>query len=148
MLLGAGVESEIFKSFHFGSVLYIIHILIYFDAYILKKHVLCQISYRKHRYNHLIHVTYNINHLRAMTCSIVIKWSIINNINLQISTYNICHQQTLTDNINHEMKQSIIIPYSIPKSCKIIRCNQQFKVQTSKVGSNFKIQMPNFQSSK
>ena len=45
------------------------------------------------------------------------------------------------------MKQSIIISYSIPKSCKIIRRNQQFKVHTSKVGSTFKIQMSNFQSS-
>ena len=29
-----GVESKILKSFCFGSVFYIIHILIYFDAYI------------------------------------------------------------------------------------------------------------------
>ena len=45
---GAGAERKIFKSFRFGTIFYIIDILMYFDAYILKKHVECQISYRKH----------------------------------------------------------------------------------------------------
>jgi len=31
-----------------GAFFYIIHIFIYFDAYILKKHAECQISCRKH----------------------------------------------------------------------------------------------------
>jgi len=47
-------ESQFSKSFQEWSIFYIIHILIYFDAYILKKHAECQINRKKQTFNYWI----------------------------------------------------------------------------------------------